>query len=390
MLDANGIRFPEGKRRLEDHLFVMQCYFAAKRISVLSDYLCYHWFRHGANASSVRSDPKVYFDSLADVLDVVEAQTEPGEFRDELFRHWYSRKMLRSLSGKGFLNNPEPNRTEMFGEIRKLAVARMGPGVLEHLSSLDRIRSALLLADRLDLLIELSQWEVGLRPRGRLEAASWQDGELRLRYTVALVDERGQRVVFDVRRGKPHWRLPPTIVASGVVPSSATRVTVALPNTRAELLLKSAETGEEYLLPVLRNRWLSGRNDRRYMHFLAEAALDPRTLSAGAPVEPGNWLLRVSLRGAGVSLTRGLADGAADAPISLVISGAERTLNSEDRRLTAGFARARRPSVHAALLNPQVRQAEETVVPAVRGVLRRGRRLAKGALRRGRVLAARR
>jgi hypothetical protein len=96
------------------------------------------------------------------------------------------------------------------------------------------------------------------------------------------------------------------------------------------------------------------------------------------------------LRGAGVSLTRGLADGAADAPISLVISGAERTLNSEDRRLTAGFARARRPSVHAALLNPQVRQAEETVVPAVRGVLRRGRRLAKGALRRGRVLAARR
>ena len=43
MLDEHGIRFPEGRRRLEDHLFVMHAYFHARSISVLADYPCYHW-----------------------------------------------------------------------------------------------------------------------------------------------------------------------------------------------------------------------------------------------------------------------------------------------------------------------------------------------------------
>jgi glycosyltransferase involved in cell wall biosynthesis len=36
LLEQHGIRFPKGRRRLEDHLFVVPAYFAAERISVLS------------------------------------------------------------------------------------------------------------------------------------------------------------------------------------------------------------------------------------------------------------------------------------------------------------------------------------------------------------------
>ena len=43
MLREHGIRFPEGRRRLEDHLFVVPAYFAAERISVLASYPIYHW-----------------------------------------------------------------------------------------------------------------------------------------------------------------------------------------------------------------------------------------------------------------------------------------------------------------------------------------------------------
>lgn len=390
MLDSNGIRFPEGKRRLEDHLFVMQCYFAARRISVLSDYLCYHWFRHGENASSVRSDPKVYFDSLRDVLDVVETNTEPGDFRDKLLSHWYRGKMLRSVSGRGFLTNPEPNRTETFREVRNLALERFGPGVIKNLSALDRIRSALLTADRLDLLIQLAEWEVELRPEGWLEAVSWRGGELRLRYCVALVDGRGHLVGFDVRRGKPHWRVPPAIASSGVVPASATNVNKALPKAQPELLIRSTDTGEEYLLPVRRTRWLSGRGEVRYMRFVAEASLDPDTLAAGGPVEAGEWLLHVSLRGCGLSLTKGFAGRPDNPPIALAITGAGEPPGSDDERFRAARARRRRAAVHGVLLNPKVRHAEEAVTPHARRLVRRGKRVWRGVARRGRALVARR
>jgi len=38
-LDAHDLRFPEGRRRLEDHVLVMRAYFAEPRISVLAVYL---------------------------------------------------------------------------------------------------------------------------------------------------------------------------------------------------------------------------------------------------------------------------------------------------------------------------------------------------------------
>ena len=43
MLEAHGIRFPEGRVRLEDHLFVVHAYFHARAISVLADRPYYHW-----------------------------------------------------------------------------------------------------------------------------------------------------------------------------------------------------------------------------------------------------------------------------------------------------------------------------------------------------------
>ena len=79
-LDAHELRFPEGRRRLEDHVFVMRAYFAAPRISVLADYPCYHWVLRDrdANASSGRLDRRSYFAQMREVLDVVDEHTEPG------------------------------------------------------------------------------------------------------------------------------------------------------------------------------------------------------------------------------------------------------------------------------------------------------------------------
>ena len=55
-LAEHGIRFPEGRRRLEDQLFVVQAYFAARVISIVADEICYFYVGRddGGNAGSNR------------------------------------------------------------------------------------------------------------------------------------------------------------------------------------------------------------------------------------------------------------------------------------------------------------------------------------------------
>ena len=57
---ANKLRFPEGRRRLEDHPFVIRAYFLASTISVVSSTVCYYHIRRDdqsnpACAGSTRS-----------------------------------------------------------------------------------------------------------------------------------------------------------------------------------------------------------------------------------------------------------------------------------------------------------------------------------------------
>ncbi|EFH29061.1 MULTISPECIES: glycosyltransferase family 2 protein, partial [Streptomyces] len=83
-LDRIGLRFPEGRRRLEDHVFVTEAYLRADNVSVLSDYVCYYHLKRddASNAGFQRFDPVGYFANLREALDVVEKYTEPGPTRD--------------------------------------------------------------------------------------------------------------------------------------------------------------------------------------------------------------------------------------------------------------------------------------------------------------------
>ena len=110
MLVEHGIRFPEGRRRLEDHLFVVHAYFHATAISVLADRPCYHWALRdrAGHASHQRLDPVGYFGNVREVLDVVCEHTEPGAFRDSLLAHWYRGKMLGRVGGSHLRGAPAP------------------------------------------------------------------------------------------------------------------------------------------------------------------------------------------------------------------------------------------------------------------------------------------
>lgn len=95
-LAEHGIAFPEGRRRLEDQLYMVKAYFAASSVAILATHPCYFYLQRsdGKNAGSRRIVPDEYYGNLREVLEVVLANTEPGEERSRLLRRFVCVEML--------------------------------------------------------------------------------------------------------------------------------------------------------------------------------------------------------------------------------------------------------------------------------------------------------
>ncbi|CAM5445712.1 hypothetical protein SPURM210S_00585 [Streptomyces purpurascens] len=185
-LDRTGLRFPEGRRRLEDHVFIAEAYLRAENVSVVSDYVCYYHIRRddSSNAGFERFDPAGYFKNLREALDVVERYTEPGPVRDRLFRRWLRVEMVERLRARRFLNLPDDYRKELFGEIHEVVVERFGPGVAEGLQPTQQVVAALTAADRYDDVVSFAEWEAGIAPKAAPAHVEWRDGSLSIGFTA--------------------------------------------------------------------------------------------------------------------------------------------------------------------------------------------------------------
>ncbi|WP_344019068.1 glycosyltransferase family A protein [Microlunatus capsulatus] len=250
LLDREGIRFPSGKVRLEDHQFNARVFFAAERISIYGDYAYYHWTkREGvANASSERFDPHEYFTvALGTVLDVVDQHTEPGPRRDRLKAYWLGKKVLAHLSGRAVLGYAPARREQIFQEVKALTAARFTPGVTAHLEFPMRVRRLLVEQDRLDDLVALARAENGL-------TGSWRPADVALDGTAAVV---GLDLELRYRDGSPVrfrrdgdavlW-VPP--VDLGPLPRPVLDVTADLAEARLHLLLRRRGAPEDHSVCV--------------------------------------------------------------------------------------------------------------------------------------------
>jgi poly(ribitol-phosphate) beta-N-acetylglucosaminyltransferase len=274
-LDAQALRFPEGRRRLEDHVFVMRAYFASPRISVLADYPCYHWILRDRdqNASWGRLDPDSYFENMGEVLDIVDEHTQPGEFRDRLYARWYRGKMLNRV--EKVLSNPDAeHRMRLYHAMHELSAARFPESVDAHLPFNLRERSRLLRAGRLDELAALAELERKLRVEARATSVR-QDGdavELRVESELdGLRFERdGDRVVWGPERSD----------ATDALNGSST----------VQLLLKKRATQEEYRVPAattVQLRAARGGGVRAVIELAAR--VDPATAAGGSKLPRGAW-----------------------------------------------------------------------------------------------------
>ncbi|MEU9481599.1 glycosyltransferase family A protein [Streptomyces sp. NPDC048191] len=300
-LDRTGLRFPEGRRRLEDHVFVTEAYLRADNVSVLSDYVCYYHLKRddASNAGFQRFDPVGYFANLREALDVVERHTEPGPLRDRLLRRWLRVEMVERMSGRRLLAMPEDHRRELLREMHKVVVERFGPEVAPGLRPAQRIVAALIREDRYDDLVAHAEWEAGVRPSAVPAEVAWRDGTLRLGLSAEYTTAAGPLTVPpDATRppadGAPRDRAEAAAWLAAAADAGFASATV-------DLIVRDRESAASFFQPVRvtsRDRVAAEDGGTRLV-LNATATVDPLRAAGGDPLHGGLWDLyvRVGLGG---------------------------------------------------------------------------------------------
>jgi glycosyltransferase involved in cell wall biosynthesis len=315
-LREHGITFPEGKRRLEDQLFMIRAYFAATTVSILADRVCYFYMERadGGNAGSVRIDPASYYADLRWVLEVVIANTEPGDFRNRLLRRFLRVEMLGRLSEPFFpLEEPE-FRAELFVAVRQLAMDLIDTTVDDGLGAVLRMRAMLLRADRPDHLLTLAQRCAEIRAASAVEAVAWKAG--RLAITCSAWFEIGaDDHPLALRRQGERYLLDP-VLTEGLL-SEPIDVTAELKSLHVTLMVRDRTTGARWSAPTksrldLVEEGAAGSDHPLRPILRATANLSPLEVAGGRPLERGNWDLSVRLTGLG--LDREVGVGARRSP----------------------------------------------------------------------------
>ena len=281
LLREHGIRFPDGRVRLEDHMLVVSAYFAARVVSILADYPCYYWtVRTDRPSASVgRLDPDSYFGHLGQVLDIVEENTAPGELQDRLLAHWYAGKVLDRVGTHFMVNYPDDYRTRLLDVLEPFVADRFADRLDQYLPFPKRVRSALLRAGRRDDLLRLAEVERDIVCRARATSLAWQpDGRLRVtaEAEVSLRDGTPLRFVPG-RDGALLWE-PPVTLPTDVVTPAVLDVSRDVAGDQMVVLLRDSKDSTDCWLPEDAHERLPGAPLR------VVALLDPRTARLGRPV----------------------------------------------------------------------------------------------------------
>jgi glycosyltransferase involved in cell wall biosynthesis len=303
-LREHGIEFPEGRRRLEDQLFMVRAYLAARTVSILADTVCYFYNRRadGRNAGAERPAPAAYFGNLREILEVIVAGTEPGPFRASLLARFCKTSILDRLSEPYYLARDQAYRDELFTVVRTLDADFMDDLVRDGLGTIRRLRLDLLRADRPDLLLALAERLSGLHAIATMRSMRWIDEALEMRYEANLA-LGPEHIPFGVVRRERDVLLDPNLtdtILDGPVP-----VHEPSPWLRVETILRNPAAGTEWQVPSKRKVSITEDPDaaggvRLTPRLSVVATLDASSLAAGRPLGDGRWELWTRVFGPGI------------------------------------------------------------------------------------------
>ena len=200
-LIENDIRFAEGRRRLEDHLFMVQAYLEAAVISVYAEQTCYFHVRGTSNISAQPPHWPSYFADLEEAVEVVEQHTDPGPFRDRLLSRWLRVEMVSRLSGKALAKRSPHEVAALFDAAHQVARRHFGDGVVALISPADRPVGRAIVDGTLPVIWEqaarLANWHVD----ARILQVGWTGTTLQLCGTIDLTDDAAPAVGAEARFG---------------------------------------------------------------------------------------------------------------------------------------------------------------------------------------------
>ncbi len=247
-LQANDLAFPEGKRRLEDQLFMVQAYFRAASVAILADYPCYFYFERSdkRNAGSTLIVPDQYFGNLREVLAEVISNTEPGAERARIMRRFCRVEILARLSEPTFLEQDEAYRRDLFAAARAVLVDLMDPDVEAGLGGVRRLRAHLVRDGRIDELSELASRASRLRAACRVTSCAWDRGRLVVGFEVGIRGDDG--AWFQILRRGDRYVLGPDFT-DGVTPADID-VTDEVAQARAMVWVRDQATAIEWQAPA--------------------------------------------------------------------------------------------------------------------------------------------
>ncbi|NGO72325.1 glycosyltransferase [Streptomyces boncukensis] len=364
-LAEQELRFPEGKVRLEDHIFMLRAYLRTDRVATVHDYTTYHWVRHRNgqhNISYQRIDPGPYVDSIRRVLAVLdepESGIPHGPLRNRLLANWYGYKGLRRLTGRGLLIQPAEHRYAWFDAVSALA-SDLPQEADSYLPARLRVVSALARHGDRDAWEDFAVFEAGISYEHEVTSTEWHDGRLTVRCRAQLVHSAfagapAKPVVFTRRDGRYRWELPAGVMAVPGVAGAAdftgeaedgkarglvhhkeggtvlgvrsshhfTAVPLGTPAADAGATASARVPAPRGPLARLTRR-LRGAHapahpeERCALRYETEFTVDPATADQGAPLAPGVWHLKVQANSCGwlaAPRLRGLSvNGVEDGP----------------------------------------------------------------------------
>jgi hypothetical protein len=257
------------------------------------------------NASYRPFEPVEYFGNVREVLDLVEAHTEPGPRRDRLLRHWYRGKMLGRVGGAPFTRRDEAYNREMYAEVRKLALERYTPEIADKLPFNLRLRSYLLRERTFEDLQRLAAREGELRTKPKLVGIRGDGTWLRIDVEAELVGTERGPLTFH-RRGDRVLLDPPEGLED--LPEDVLDVTGELERGKLHVLLKSVEDRVEYQLPgeteVCLEPVEGGPEGALRAVLSTRANVAPSIAAAGAPLPAGEWEIEALINLLGFSHPR--------------------------------------------------------------------------------------
>jgi hypothetical protein len=305
LLREHEITFPEGWRQMEDQLFTLRAYLAARVISILGDQPCYYFNKREdeGHISAELVDPGTHVAHLREVLDEVDRGVADEGLRRRLTARFYRAEVLSRLTGTQFVNAPEAYQESLFDALSGLARERFADSV-RGLGAFPRIRSQLLQERHLADLITLAGRAADFAVEARVTDAGWTDGRLGLHFRATLSRGLEARPLTFVERDDALF-LDPSVADDLVGPIDVTDEVSAI---RPQVSLVDRETALEWIVPstsTLSMQPVGDPDDEvRLPALVGFIELDPQRVGPGKrPLDDGAWDVQVRWLGLGMQST---------------------------------------------------------------------------------------